>query len=151
MGGHIFYILSLFLLLGNINVLRNFYTLYEHKDWADRYKIVIGSLPKKKQFDTRSYSKYTTYISIEAMNIVWLLLGIVSNSWMVYLTLIFILALTNYLNRYIESLHNIAQKLRFKINISIRFVYHIILTFTMAFLILNHFHFHINIFDFLLF
>ncbi len=139
MMGDIFYIFGLLVLILNFSILINYNKIFNTKIWISKFTEISGNPPKISDF--RSKDEYNVYTSSNVISIVdffWFLIGLISNSWFIFIGfLVFqflfksLVGLIKFeiIRKYMEILFQFSKIL-------------IILA-----LILNHFHFHTNWLD----
>ena len=141
MLGHIFYFLGLFLFLGNIILISNFFKTFKAKEWAFKFKKVTSKDPNKKDFQNKDYEYYSYYSAIGILNFFWMFFGILGNNWYIFLFIILINLIINFICKKIGEF-NITSKI-------LQLVRNITISMTIGFLVINHFHLHLNIWNLL--
>lgn len=135
--GHIFYFIGLFILIMSFSNMFNFLKYISIKNWSDTFKKVTGKDPKKAEFrsleDYNIFSIYVTFVFVEFM---WILVGLTSSSWYVFLTLLFL----ELFYRFFISI----TSLTFLFNKIIGQIFYCLKFIVILLLILNHFHFHLD-------
>jgi hypothetical protein len=139
MSGHLFYILGLLILIFNFYSLFNYSKIFAVNFWAKEFGKVTGKSPITSEF--RSKEEYNTYVSfnlISGLDFLWFLMGLVTNSWYIFLGIIVL----SFTLRFILNMINleIITKYVGLAFVSLKFL--VILA-----LIINHFHLHINWID----
>lgn len=141
MIGDLFYIIGLFVLIISFSNAINFIKFTGIRRWALTYRKVTGNDVLKKDFKSNEdYNIFTIYSLFLLVEIIWFIIGLVSSSWYIFLSLLCISLFLIFLNKY------------FRYNIIFTFIGFIFsyLKFTVIlFLILNHFHFHLDIITYL--
>lgn len=140
MIGDAYYIIGLTVLIMSFSNLINYYEFFENRLWIQSFRKISGSYPLPKDF--RSKEKYTIYSifnTFTTLEFCWLVLGLITKSWLIFLILI--------------SFHFIIRKL-FNTNFILMskylgLLFHIIKPISIFFLIINHFHLHINLINLL--
>lgn len=140
MIGDAYYIIGLTVLIMSFSNLINYYEFFENRLWIQSFRKISGSYPLSKDF--RSKEKYTIYSifnTFTTLEFCWLVLGLITKSWLIFLILI--------------SFHFIIRKL-FNTNFILMskylgLLFHIIKPISIFFLIINHFHLHINLINLL--
>lgn len=135
--GDLFYasgLIPLLLMISFLLKIRNFNRVSE---WYIKFEKVTGKVPKKSDYRTPDeYDIYTGVSFISIIDFVWMILGLLSNNWYVFLSLMLLSIIVNLSKKYINIIL-ISNFLTFLL-ISVKiFVY--------LCLILNHFHFHYDI------
>lgn len=136
MLGHIFYIFGLLVFILNLSILLNYTKIFNTKIWIEKFKKVTGNPPSAQDF--RSKDEQNLYVSANAISVVdflWLLLGLVTNSWSIFMSLlVFQFLFRGFLNMVkfepVQKYFGILFQV-FKILVILA-------------LVLNHFHFHLN-------
>lgn len=139
MFGDIFYIFGLLVLILNFSILINYSKIFNTRIWISKFTEISGNPPKISDFRSRDeYDVYTSSNIISMIDFFWFLIGLISNSWIIFISFLVFQFLFKSLTGLI------------KIEI-IRRVVEVIFQFSKILiilaLILNHFHFHINWLD----
>ena len=136
MLGNLYYIIGLFIMILSFSNLLNFLKFNKIRNWVMKFKKVTKNDVTIEDFKKESdYNLFTLYSSFIVIEFVWLLLGLTSNNWYLFLILI--------------SLNSIYK---FNINIvstTIGFIFSVFKFISILFLIINHFHLHLNIIDYI--
>lgn len=129
----------LFWFFGIINFISLFGYIFNFKktnyaiEWYYRYNEVLGRKPKKHEF--RNKEDYDIYVNrgiLSLYEIIWIIFGLLTNYWFVFLIILIISLMINFG----------LDKWRFTfIDNSIRFVFIISKCVSYIFLIINHFHY----------
>ena len=142
MLGHIFYFFGLIIFLLNINLTTNTLKLLKLKEWALKFQKVSGRHPLKSDFRENEYEKFLLSNSIWILTFFWMFFGLVTKSWLVFTILILYNFLTTFLCKVIGQFTILSKFLEI-VRISLN-------TISIGFLIINHFHLHIDFIQFLL-
>lgn len=140
--GHIYYAFGIVILLSLITNIIRFNRLYKIREWYSKFKKITNKEPNILDFRNKSdkslLSNHNILLSIELM---WILFGLISNSWYIFS---FILIMGFLLNISFKKIKfTIIGKL-----ISLKFL--LLRTSLYIFLIINHFHLHIDLLDIIL-
>lgn len=132
----LYYIIGLLIIISLYFQILNFKLIESINEWIFTFKKVSGKEPTKSDFrkkeDYNIYVKKNIYLIFES---VWMVLGLVTNNWFIYVFMIFY---SNLVNRFIKNrFSNLSKFLLFKILIIKLLVY--------SFLILNNFHLELDI------
>ena len=141
--GHIFYTIGLFLFLLDFINLISFHKIWKINEWKTAYKKVNKKDPTKtdyKSIDDYNLASFSIVYTIFLF--FWLMFGLITMSWKIY-AIIFILGFCLQLTK--KLLNLITKNEYSKINMLISYPYLIFKSAVMIFLVINHFHLHINI------
>lgn len=134
MLGDIFYFFGLFILLTNLSNLINYFKYLKVRNWSDTFKKVTGKSPVITDFrDQNEYNIFIAYPLFSIIQTIWLIFGIVSNSWYIFFSIIVLSIILSHLNRKINIL--IIEKIT-------GFTFNLLKLVIVLLLIINHFHFH---------
>lgn len=137
MLGNIFYILGIFTLILTFSNLVNFFKYIKIKNWTLSFKKVTGVNPDKKEFKTNEeYNIFSLFSFFSIIEFLWLILGIATASWYVFISIILLGVIIRFICR--------ITKIGF-LEYFLGFPYNLAKAFTMLFLIINHFHLHLDI------
>ena len=137
MIGHIYYIFGLLIILSIISIIANFNKFYSIEEWYNKFKKVTGKYPEKKQFrNTEEYNLRLGTSILGYIEFTWLLLGILTSSWYIFIALFL----------YMTIISSIIKPIRFNIIGKVVSFHLILVRFsTYLFLVINHFHLHIDV------
>ncbi len=136
MLANFYYFIGLFILICSFSNLINFFKFSRIRNWISTYQKVTNEEVSRKDFrKIEEYNIFTIYSIFTICEFFWFLIGLVSNSWYVFLSLI----LLSFTGRILAKLlnHNVVYN---TLGFTIQFVKFS----TILILILNHFHFHID-------
>lgn len=136
MLGDIYYALGLIPLLMTLGLLIKLREYNRTKEWYIKFEEVTKKKPLKSDF--RSDDEYTTFIGasgIMAIDFVWVSLGLLTQSWYVFLFVLIYSIMFNMLKKAVNV--NIISNIFTFIIISNKFLVYL-------YLIVNHFHLHID-------
>ncbi len=131
MIGHLYYAIGLTILIVSVNFILNFFKLNKISTWSRKFVKVTGNTPSIQ--DYRSTEDYEVSKFLSIYNIIeplWMVFGLMSASWYVFLFLIFL----RYLMKIIKNKY-------------IGLVFAIVKSLLILFLIINHFHLHIDLLE----
>ena len=141
MLGHIYYFFGLIVLLSNIILSSNILKLLKLKEWATKFHKVSGRHPLKSDFKENEYEQFLLSNSIWVFTFFWFFFGIITKSWAVFLSIILFNFFVTFVCKKIGPFTFFSKVLEvFRILIN---------TLTIAFLVMNHFHLHMDIIQFL--
>jgi hypothetical protein len=145
MLGDVYYFFTLILIIFNILFIANFNKYYKIIEWFHTFKKVTGKEPKKEDFKESELELTSFLSSVIIFNFVWIFLGILTKSWIIYLCLLGLI-FTNYLIQSILS----AIFSQFSTIVKIQSViFMIFLTVALSILTINHHHLHLELADYL--
>jgi|ERR1035437_5419518 hypothetical protein len=141
--GHIFYAFGLIVLLLDFLHLLGFNKIYKVSEWISAFKKINKKNPKKRDYRSEEDYSFATFQTLFiALEFFWLVFGLLSSSWKVFI-FIFIIGLV------IKGIQFTINKLSgSEFNIVDKFLSYPYLIFKCALivvLIINHFHLHINL------
>jgi hypothetical protein len=139
MMGNIFYIIGIFIFVLSFSNIFNFFKYLKIKNWAVGFKKVTGKEPDKKEFRSlEEYNIFTGFSIISIVEFFWLILGLATASWYVYLSIIILGVIIRHTCR--------ITKITF-LEYALGFPYNLAKVFMILFLIINHFHLHLDILE----
>ena len=136
----LFYFIGFFLFLGGMGRLFNNNKLVEITDWLRKFKKVTKKTPTPKEFRSESEWVLTvTFGTLSLFDSIWILIGFLSSNWLIFLSL---------------SLLTIVQVNSIRVlNIALskiaNFIFVFVKVLTFGLLVLNHFHLHLNLNNFI--
>jgi len=134
--GHLFYLIGIFILLAISSNLINFNNYFKIRNWIQTFKKVTQKDPQVSDFrEKKDHEIYTTYSAISVVEFFWYMIGITSNSWYIFCSLIFLNLMFNVIAFGLPT--GIIGKTLLKIFILTKII-------VVISLILNHFHFHLD-------
>ncbi len=135
MIGHLYYLIGLGVLLMSLSNIIYYQRFFNILLWTKSFKKISGVDPISKDFRTiEDYSIFVTFNSFIKSEFVWFFLGVVTNSWIIFLILIGLSFLSNVM---VNSKLIIFGKL-------VGFIFEIIKSICIFALIINHFHLHLD-------
>jgi hypothetical protein len=139
--GHIYYALGLIPLLMALAVLIKLKDYNKTKEWYSKFEKVTGKKPLKSEFrSVDEYNIYTGVSGITMMDLTWVILGLLTQSWYVFISIIVLSVIVNLIKKSV-GLNVISNVLTGFLLITKFSVY--------LFLIINHFHLHYDVWDIL--
>jgi hypothetical protein len=138
----IYYIIGILLFLSVLSNTIRFNKIYSIKEWKEKYEKIIGRIPDRKDYRAKKeYFLLQSYNILSSFEILWVLLGLITNSWYIFA---FILILSYILN---IILNPIKWSIVYKI-----FIFTFILVKISLYLwsISNYFYFKIDTYKFIL-
>ncbi len=112
----------------------------EVSDWVRKFKKVTKKDPKKSDFkDIESFELNKGIGCMAVLELLWYFMGILSGSWFIFLTVIGL-----------GILNSLFMKLfPLSIRVVIGFIFNLFKLGATVFLVINHFHLHLNVFSML--
>ncbi len=142
MLGHLYYFFGLLIFLSNLLIQKNILNLIRLREWTIKFHKVSGRQPLKSDFKEKEYEQFVLANFTWFITFFWLFFGLLTKSWIVFAIIIFYNFLTTFFCKKIGQFTIISkflEILRVTINIII-----------IGFLVVNHFHLHMDIIQFLL-
>jgi hypothetical protein len=138
MLGNIFYLFGLLIFVFSFSRLINYNKILQIQDWVLAFKKVAQKDPTKKDFRSQEdYNLFLGYGTISVVESIWIIFGLLSGNWQIFLILLLSgVILKNVLEYSPKTLKKV-----------VGFTFSFIRTITTLILVLNHFHFHLNIFE----
>lgn len=139
--GNIYYFLGIFLFFISFCKTLAYFKFIDIKEWVIKFKKITGKNPEKEDF--RNEGDRSFFIGFGCLSIiesVWLICGLLSNSWIIFSILI----VSGILIRQFISL------ISFPLQKVIGTSYSLIKTILILILSINHFHFHIDLYQYLI-
>lgn len=135
MLGHIFYFFGLFLFIFSLSRTISYFKFIDIKEWVIKFKKVTEKVPEKSDFKNEiDYGFYNAFGCVGATEALWFICGLVSNSWVIFLSLLIIGFVLKPINNNIPF---VLQKF-------IGFSFNLLKTGIILLLVINHFHLHID-------
>ena len=139
MIGHLYYTFGLIISISVLSLLLIFSKYVKMREWYSKFQKVTGEKPTKDNFRTKEeHDLNLSYSILSVFEFIWVILGLLTASWYIFLSLLIISFTVNAINRPIQFTM-IGKIIYFKM-VLLRFV-------TYLFLIINHFHLHISLWD----
>jgi hypothetical protein len=133
----LFYIIGLFILIISFSNAINFIKFTRIRRWALTFKKVTKNDVVKKDFKSNEdYNIFTIYSLFLIIETFWFIIGLISSSWYIFLVLLCLSLFLIFINKYFGN--NI-------ILTAVGFIFSYLKFPVILFLILNHFHFHLDI------
>lgn len=137
--GHVFYFFGLIVFLININFIFNFFEYYRLKKWFFLFKKITGKLPTTKDIKHGDLDKIKKFEGVLPLTYAWWIIGILTPTWKVFLTLLTFNLILNLICGKIGDL-SLSVKIIKLLNL-------ILNTVILLVLVLNHFHLHLDLFQ----
>jgi len=132
MLSHIFYFFGLLIFILSLNRIFNYFKAIEIKEWILAFKKVTKKSPLKSDFrEMNDYNLFVTFGCLSAIESLWLILGLMSSNWLIFLVL--------FLSGVI--LKQVLDFASFPIQKIVGIIFTTIKSLTVLILVLNHFHF----------
>lgn len=136
----LFYIIGLLILVMSFSNMINFFKFNYIRNWAVTYKKVTGNEIDKKDFRKKEdYNIFTIYSLFLFIEIIWFLFGLITSNYSLFLLILITNIFNMFLNKFIKM--NFLTK-------TLGFITCVINFSLILFLILNHFHFHLELLRF---
>lgn len=138
MIGHFFYFLGLIIVLFNLFTFSKFKRIFDLREWMIKFKELTGRNPVSTDYRKEDDKEILTVWSLTIiLTSSWLFFGLLTKSWYVYLFLIVMNTLINLVVKSVGEFNNLS--------FVIYFIRSFVTLFVITFLIMNHFHFHLDI------
>lgn len=138
MLGHIFYFFGLIVLLLNIYSISKYKRVFELREWLIKFKKVTGRNPVATDYRKSDDKEVlVAWSSCVVSTSFWTFFGLLTKSWYIFLALMIFNTLLNLLCRVFGEFS--------KTSYFLTFIKSIILLLITGFLIINHFHLHLDI------
>lgn len=142
MFGHIYYFFGLILFLINLGHLMRFGKIQKTKSWIDSFLKVTQRKPNKDEMKPDDYQQVNSFQQIFSINFLWIFFGLITKNWKFFLALLLVNFILNYIILWTKDFK--------KINFGLEFIKFFIITFSVGFAVINHFHLHIDVFQYFL-
>lgn len=87
MLSNIYYIFGVIVLLALIKMLLSFKKFYTISEWFFKFEKVTGKKPLKSEFRTKEdFNNFERRVFISATEFIWILIGIFSSNWIIFLS-----------------------------------------------------------------
>ncbi len=137
--GHIYYALGLIPLLMTLAVFIKLKDYNKTKEWYSKFEKVTGKKPLKSEFRTLDeYNLYTGVSGITVIDFIWVILGLLTQSWYIFIAIMLLSVVVNLIKKSI-GINLISNTLTGILLITKFSVY--------LYLIINHFHLHLDAWD----
>lgn len=137
---HVFYFVGLIIFLMNLNFLMNFMDFLKIKEWFESFQRVTKKIPTSKDFKKGELDKLKKYNASISLNLVWIFIGLISSNWEMFTILLIIHLIFEWMIKLIGEFKTISKFLFFlRLSIS---------TILIFVLVMNHFHWNLNLFHF---
>ena len=141
MFGHIYYFFGLIIFLLDLGLLMKFSKIQKTRNWVESFLKVTKRKPNKQDMGGNDLREIMSFNQILSINFFWIFFGLVTNSWKFFLSLLVINFILNFV---------IINTKKFKnINFGIELTKFLLITISIGFIVINHFHLHIDIFDYI--
>ncbi len=139
---NLFYIVGLVVILSVLNIISKFKSIYSVREWEQKYKKVVGKIPVRSDYRSKSEYNLSRKMGILYLfEITWVIIGILTYNWYLFLGLIIFSFISGMI------LKPFRYTLVFKI-LSVLFL--IIRLVLYTYLVINHFHLHIDTYEVIL-
>ena len=138
--GHLFYFVGLIVVLFNIFNISKYKRIFELREWMIKFKEVTGRNPVATDYRKKDDKDILTAWSMSIiLTSFWIFFGLLTKSWYVFLSILLINTTINLVTKIIGEFNMFA--------FTIHFVKNALILFLIMFLILNHFHLHLDIWN----
>lgn len=145
--GHIFYALGLLVFLLDLIHLAGFNKIYKVSEWVAAFKKINSKNPKKKDYRTEEDYNFSTFHTMFiVLEFFWLIFGLISSSWKIFI-IIFILGF--FIKGVQFTFNKISGREFNKLSMLIAYPYLLIKCGIILLLIINHFHLHIDLYNYI--
>jgi hypothetical protein len=136
--GNIFYFFGLIIVIFNLFTIYRFKRIFTLREWVIKFKEVTGKDPISSDYRKKDDKDMLITWSVSViLTSFWIFFGLLSKSWYIFLSIIIINTVINLINKLIGEFSVFSFALNFIKSLAILLV--------IIFLILNHFHLHIDI------
>ena len=137
--GHIYYAIGILIFIGSLFTLIRFNKVFSVKEWYFKFKEITDKEPTILDFRKKGDKKiFVNHNFLLLFEIIWITLGLITNSWYIFLSILIINIILNIIFR----------KNRFSLIGKISsFGFLLLRISTYLFLIINHFHLHIDLLE----
>jgi hypothetical protein len=140
MMGHLFYFVGLIVVLFNIFNISKYKRIFELREWMIKFKEVTGRNPVATDYRKKDDKDILTAWSMSIiLTSFWIFFGLLTKSWYVFLFILLVNTTINLVTKLIGEFNVFA--------FTIHFVKNLLILFLIMFLILNHFHLHLDIWN----
>jgi hypothetical protein len=140
--GDFFYSIGLFIIILNLASLLQYKKIFDITEWLSKYKLVTGKNPVIEDFRNKGDHDLLLFWSFTVVStVMWMLFGLLSNQWGVFLFIFLV-------NIALNSAKKIFSSIR-KIKLLLTFIKSFIGLSIIVFLVLNYFHFKLDLMDLL--
>jgi hypothetical protein len=137
----IYYFTGLLLILMNINLVINLPKYLYLREFVTKFKKVTKKQPTESDFNVDEYGFFSATLVTELFNITWFFFGLIGANWLVFI--IFFVQNTFF------NVVGLISKSKLLTNLSLSLK--VLITFTLlCILVFNHFHFKVNLTNFIL-
>ena len=141
MFGDLFYFIGLIISFVNLGLIPSLNSILRTEEWVSSFQKINGRFPSKLDFkEVEQLKKMNVFYYYTVSSTLWMVIGLVSKSWFVFLSLLFINFLVMRILNKIGIHKSISKYTRIFL-----VTFNTILTFL---LVLNHFHFHFQLLEF---
>ena len=136
MLAHIFYSIGVLFIIRAISSIHRFQQYYSIKEWKSIYSVVIGRNPKDSEFRSKEESDlYNTFSSVLLLEFIWAMGGLLTGSWYIFIFMFIYTLVMNLIKKPIEFTF-LGKAIFFKLFLIKLIIY--------LYLIINHFHLHLD-------
>jgi hypothetical protein len=141
MLGNIFYFFGLILFLINFGQLMKFKQIHKSRNWANSFFKVTKRRPNKNEMKDDEFRQLMSFDQILGINFLWIFFGLITKSWKLYLIFLCI----NFIMNQLVLWSNNNKRLSF----FFEFTKLLLLTVFVGFSVINHYHLHMDLFDYI--
>lgn len=139
--GHLYYFFGLLITIVNLSLLPNIFKFHRINHWAATFLKVTGKPPAKEDFSPGEFELFNTFVQSSVSTVFWFFLGILTQSWKIFLVINCLLFFINWTLKKIGT-----QTLYSSLLVICK---SILITAIPIILIINHFHLHLDLWSLL--
>jgi hypothetical protein len=133
-----FYGAGLLVAITNFVILINFKEIFALTEWFYKFKKVAGRNPLESDFRNQGDKEVILmWSNIVIFTLLWMIFGLLTSDWIIFIAIFITNIFFNFLKRKLDNLD--------KIKYFLSFLKTFIGTATVSFLVINHFHLHIDL------
>lgn len=141
MLGDVYYFFTLILIIFNLLFIANFFKYYKIVEWFHTFRKVTGRTPKKEDFEKEDFALNSFLSSVIIFNLIWIFFGVLSKSWIIYLSLLLstsvVLVTQSIISKFFGNFSLISKV--------INLIFWIFITSVLTLLTINHYHLHLEL------
>ncbi len=146
--GDIFYIFGLLILVLNVYDFISYFKIIKIHNWATAFMKVNKRSPTKSDYDDETDYNLLVFVgTLGIVEFIWFVFGILSGSWKVFLLLLIFGSAITLLLKMVSKISILGIRNFFIIIIGMSYL--LMKNITILALIINHFHFHIDLLNIL--
>jgi hypothetical protein len=139
--GHVYYGLGLIILICILTMIMNYFKISKISEWCYKFKEKTGKAPIKMDFNSiDDFNLYNGISFLIAIEFIWTIGGLLTNSWYIFMFVIIISTIIKIIMSINILKWSFISRLIFFLFLNFKFLLYL-------FLIINHFHLHIDIWE----